>query len=93
MGNSLYRISGGLANKMYTVYILRTNKNTLYTGQTIDLEKRLGQHKAGKGAKYLRGFKSFELVYWEEFTSLSQALKREWEIKQMAKVKKEELVK
>ena len=77
---------------MYTVYILRTDKNTLYTGQTNDLEKRLKQHGVGKGAKYMRAFKTFELVYTEELATLSQALKREWEIKQMAKEKKEELV-
>ena len=76
----------------YIVYILRTDKNTLYTGQTNDLERRLKQHRAGKGAKYLRAFKTIELVYQEEFTSLSLALKREWAIKQLATAKKWELV-
>jgi putative endonuclease len=77
---------------MYVVYILRTNGNTLYTGQTNNLEKRLIQHREGKGAKYMRKFKYFILVYTEEVSSLSLALKREWEIKKMVKVKKEDLV-
>ena len=78
---------------MYYVYIIRTDKNTLYTGQTNNLEKRIIQHKSGKGSKYLRSFKSFDLVYTEKFTSLSLAMQREWQIKQMVKARKEELVK
>jgi putative endonuclease len=80
--------------KKYFVYILRTSKNTLYTGQTVDLKRRLEQHKNGKvGAKYLRMFASIELVYSEEVAGLSEALKREIEIKTMSKTKKENLIK
>lgn len=78
---------------MYFVYIVRTEKNTLYTGQTNDLEKRLKMHRSGKGAKYLRAFKKIELVYQEEYLSLSEALKREAEIKSWPKSKKEILIK
>lgn len=79
---------------MYTVYILRTSKNTLYTGQTDNLEKRLQEHreKTAKSAKYLRPFTSFKLVYTETFSSRSEALKREWEIKQLSKQQKENLI-
>jgi putative endonuclease len=80
-------------NKMYFVYILLTDRGTLYTGQTNNLEKRMAVHKSGKGAKYLRSFKSFELVYTEEVSTLSQALKREAEIKKWPRQKKLELVK
>ena len=76
----------------YFVYILRTDKNSLYTGITNDLEKRLKKHRDGKGAKYLRGFKSFELVYWEEKNDKSEALKREAQIKKWSKIEKEELI-
>lgn len=80
---------------IYTVYILRTSSNTLYTGQTNNLEKRLKQHKnkTGQSAKYLRGFKSFELVYSETQPTLSQALKREIEIKKLSHAEKELLIK
>ncbi|MFZ2153189.1 MAG: GIY-YIG nuclease family protein [Microgenomates group bacterium] len=77
---------------MYFVYILRTDKNTLYTGQTSDVEKRILKHQSGKGSKYVRAFKSFELIYVEKVATLSLALRREWEIKQLPRVKKLELV-
>jgi putative endonuclease len=76
----------------YVVYILRTNKGTLYTGQTSNLENRLKQHRQGKGAKYMRAFEDFELVYQEKCESLSEALKKEWEIKKLSKRNKELLI-
>jgi putative endonuclease len=78
----------------YTVYILRTSSNTLYTGQTNNLEKRLKQHrdKTGKSAKYMRSFKSFELVYKETLPTLSQALKREIQLKKLTHKQKEALI-
>ncbi len=79
---------------MYTVYILRTSKNTLYVGQTNNLAKRLEEHrsKTVKSAKYMRSFESFKLVYREEHSTRSQALKREYELKQWPKSKKETLI-
>lgn len=80
---------------LYTVYILRTSKNTLYTGITNNLEKRLSEHKSKgkKSAKYMRAFKSFELVYKETCTDKGLALKREFEIKNLTKIQKESLIK
>lgn len=79
----------------YYVYILRTSKNTLYTGYTTDIKRRLAEHKGqyGKGAKYTRSFDSLELVYQEEYATKSEAMKRESEIKKMKKSEKEELLK
>ena len=79
----------------YTVYILRTSSNTLYTGQTNNLEKRLKQHKdkTGKSSKYMRSFKSFKLAYQESYSTLSQALKREIELKKLSHKEKEKLIK
>lgn len=76
----------------YLVYILRTNKDTLYTGVTNNLKKRLEKHRTGKGSKYLRSFETFELVYKEEFGTRSGAMIREYEIKQWTKDKKEKLI-
>ncbi len=78
----------------YAVYILRTSSNTFYTGQTNNLEKRLKDHKnkTSKSAKYMRSFKSFELVYSETHPTLSQALKREAEIKNLSHAEKEALI-
>ena len=77
----------------YFVYILRTSSNTLYIGQTNDLEKRLKEHKSksGKGAKYTRYFNSVELVYREEHKTRKEAMQREYQIKKWPKAKKETL--
>lgn len=79
---------------MFYVYILRTSSNTLYTGQTNDLEKRLKEHqrKASKASKYVRSFISFELVYSETYKSREEAMKREYELKQWSKAKKGALI-
>ena len=45
------------------VYILRCRDESLYTGWTNDLEKRLEAHNSGKGAKYTRGLGPVTLVY------------------------------
>ena len=80
---------------MYFVYILRTSGNTLYIGQTNNLAKRLAEHKSKsvRSAKYLRSFASFELVYTEKFKTRTEALKREYQLKQLPKADKELLIK
>jgi len=78
----------------YYVYVLRTSKNTLYIGQTNNLEKRIKEHKSKsrKSAKYIRCFDSFRLVYAEEYPSRIEAMQREAELKKWPKVKKETLI-
>ena len=75
------------------LYILRCKDNTLYTGITTDVEKRLEAHRSGKGAKYTRGRAPLELVYRESCGNHSEALKREAEIKRLTRKEKELLVK
>lgn len=74
------------------LYILRCKDGSLYTGITTDVEKRYGQHQAGKGAKYTRGRGPLELVYREVCGSHSEALKRELEIKALPREKKLEMI-
>ncbi|MEK7458383.1 MAG: GIY-YIG nuclease family protein [Patescibacteria group bacterium] len=78
----------------YTVYILHTSANTLYIGQTNNLEKRLAEHRLHnlRSAKYMRYFSSFTLKYTEEFSSRSEAMKREAQLKKLPRVKKEALI-
>lgn len=78
----------------FTVYILRTSSNTLYIGQTNNLEKRLKEHesKTTKSAKYMKYFSSFELVYIESYSTRSEAMKREWQLKHWTKKEKEALI-
>jgi putative endonuclease len=70
------------------------SSNTLYIGQTNNLEKRIKEHRAKtiKSSKYVRSFPSFELVYSEEHDSRKSAMQREYQIKQWARAKKETLI-
>jgi putative endonuclease len=79
---------------MFYVYILRTNRNTLYIGQTNNLELRLQQHSSHspRASKYMRSFASFELAYAETFETRSEALKREIQLKQLSHSQKELLI-
>lgn len=77
---------------MYYVYLLRCADGTLYTGFTNDLARRLTAHNAGKGAKYTRGRRPVELVYWESFSNKSSALRREYAIKQLPRRQKLTLI-
>ena len=70
------------------LYILRCRDDSLYTGITTDVEKRLEMHRSGKGAKYTRGRAPLELVYREKCGDHSQALKRELEIKALTRKEK-----
>ena len=77
--------------KGWKLYILRCRDGSLYTGITNDLEKRLEAHRSGKGAKYTRGRGPLELVYTEDCTDHSAALKREMEIKALKKTEKQKI--
>lgn len=80
---------------VHYIYILRCSDNSLYCGQTNNLERRINEHNFNKikSAKYLRAKRPVRLVYFEKHESLSMALKREHEIKKMTKAKKEALIK
>ena len=77
---------------MNYTYILKCKDGSLYTGWTNDLEQRVAAHNTGKGAKYTKARRPVELVYFEEFETKEQAMKREYAIKQMARKYKIELV-
>lgn len=77
---------------MNYTYILKCSDDTYYTGWTNDLEKRVKRHNEGKGAKYTKVRRPVELVYYEEFATKQEAMKREYAIKQLKKCKKEELI-
>lgn len=74
------------------VYIVKCSDGTLYTGYTVDIERRVQEHNNGEGAKYTRGRTPVKLLYKESFLSRSNAQKREYEIKKLPRSKKEELI-
>ena len=76
------------------VYILRCADNSLYTGITIDVDKRLKEHNGliNNGAKYTQSRRPVKLVYQEIADSRSAASKREHSIKKLKKSEKELLI-
>lgn len=78
---------------MYSVYILRGQKNHLYVGVTSNLENRLKRHISGDGAEFTYRNKTFTVIYTEQFSNLKEARKREKQIKGWRREKKENLIK
>lgn len=75
----------------WLVYIILCTDDTLYTGITTDIERRMRQHATGRGAKYFRGRQPKELFYLEGGHDRSTASKRELFIKGMKRADKERL--
>ena len=75
------------------VYILECADGSFYTGSTIDIERRLNEHYQGRGANHTAKRLPVSLVYVEEFTSISEAFKREKQIQGWTRDKKRALIK
>ena len=73
-------------------YLLQCADGSLYCGWTSNLERRVKAHNAGQGAKYTRSRRPVKLVYWEEYDTREEAMRREWQIKQMRRNEKEQLI-
>lgn len=73
-------------------YIVKCSDETLYIGWTNNLKKRLEAHNSGKGAKYTKNRRPVELVYFEEYDTKQEAMKREYAIKQLSRQKKLALI-
>lgn len=77
---------------MNYTYILKCKDGTYYTGWTNNLEKRVRDHNDGKGAKYTKARRPVKLIYYEEFMTKEEAMKREYAIKQMTRTQKEKMI-
>lgn len=83
------------------IYIVQCGDSTLYTGYTTDIEKRMAEHNGeggtassrSAGAKYTRGRRPVKLVYQEKFATRSEAMQREYAVKQLKRSEKEVLIK
>ncbi len=79
---------------MYSLYIVECKDGTLYTGITIDLKGRVGEHNSSKrGAKYTRARRPVKLVYSKIFSDKSSALRAESQIKKLSRKDKLSLIK
>ena len=83
-------------NSTWFVYLLRCADNTLYTGITTDLNRRLDEHNGktstNKGARYTRSRRPVCLVYSETLANRASASQREYAIKKLSRCAKEQLI-
>lgn len=78
--------------KVNYTYMVKCRDGTLYAGWTNNLEKRLTDHNAGKGAKYTKSRRPVELVYYESYETKEEAMRREYAIKRMSRKEKLQLI-
>jgi putative endonuclease len=76
----------------YFCYLLECSDSSFYCGWTINLDKRTGCHNRGKGARYTRSRLPVKLVYYEEFSDRSSAMRRERKIQRFTHLKKQNLI-
>lgn len=78
----------------FSVYILRFSNNSLYIGQTNNLQQRLTDHhsKTSRAAKFSKENGEFTLVYSEDYSTLLEAMRREKQLKGWTRSKKEALI-
>ena len=77
---------------MNYTYIVRCSDGSYYTGWINNLEKRIQDHNSGHGAKYTKSRRPVELVYYEEFETKEEAMRREYAVKKMKRRQKTELI-
>lgn len=71
------------SSAIWHLYIIETSSGRLYTGITVDIERRFKQHQSGKGAKALRGAGELKMVYQCRIGEHSLALRLEYRLKQL----------
>ena len=79
-------------NQTHFVYIVQCANHALYTGYTIDVEKRIALHNAGKGARYTRAHRPVTLLASWSFPTKSEALRIEHAIKALSRTQKLRLI-
>ena len=77
---------------MNYTYMVMCKDETIYTGWTNNLEKRIKAHNEGKGAKYTKSRRPVTLVYYEEYLTKEEAMNREFELKQKTRAQKLKII-
>lgn len=72
--------------------MVRAENGHLYTGISIDPERRFREHRRGKGARFFRRSPASALVWWRSCDGHGDALRQELRIKALSKVAKERLI-
>ena len=78
--------------KTYYVYLMTNHNRTLYIGVTSELTGRVSQHRKGTGSKFTSKYKINQLVYYEEFSNIEEAILRKKQIKGWLREKKIKLI-
>ena len=77
---------------MHYTYMVQCGDGTLYTGYTTDVVRRTQEHNRGKGAKYTRSRLPVSLVYYEVHETKTDAMRGEYDLKQLTRVEKLKLI-
>jgi putative endonuclease len=86
------RLSRCMHKSRHFVYIIRCSDGTYYTGYTTDVFKRVEVHNRGKGAKYTRCRLPVRLLWFDEYPTKIEAMKKEYALKQLSRKMKEALM-
>jgi putative endonuclease len=78
--------------QMYFVYMLKNSANKLYIGVTDNPERRLSEHNSERGAQFTSHIPTYNIVFLEIYSTLTEARKREIQIKKWRRDKKEALI-
>lgn len=79
-------------SRTYWVYIMSSRSRVLYVGQTNDLQRRLIEHRDGRGSTFCRKYNAFRLVYTERYSTRWEAMARERQLKRWRRAWKEDLI-
>ena len=79
-------------NTYYTYIMSSWNNSTLYIGVTNDIERRVAEHKSGRGSAFTAKYHCHKLVYYESFSDVEQAIGREKQLKGWKRERKEALI-
>jgi len=77
---------------MYSVYMIKNSANRLYVGTSENPEERVRYHNSKQGAKFTKYIPNFKIVFLEQYTTMTEARKREIQIKKWRREKKEFLI-
>lgn len=81
-----------MPNSYYTYVMTNQSNSTLYIGVTNNIERRSLEHVSGAGAAFTSKYKINKLVYFERYTEITDAIRREKQLKGWKRAKKDALV-
>lgn len=79
-------------NSCWYLYIIQCADRSLYTGITVDLDRRLGEHNAGRASRYTRSRRPVALLFSHPFPDRASASRAEYRIKQWPRTRKLQLI-